>query len=323
MRKVFYNIKPLVPRNIQLYFRSQIAAEKRRMTELIWPIMPGSEKKPENWSGWPDNKKFAFILTHDVEKQKGHNRVETLMEIEQQYGIVSSFNFVPERYIVSPQLRKKLTDSGFEVGVHGLKHDGKLYNSRKIFLERAKKINGYLKDWNASGFRSPAMHHNLDWLRDLNIEYDSSTFDTDPFEPQPDGVNTIFPFWVPPGRGRPGYVELPYTIPQDFTLFIIMKEKNIDIWKRKLDWIAENKGMALLNVHPDYLNFNNGKGGPEEFPLKLYKDFLEYVQVKYENEFWQVTPLTAARFFRESVVDNQLGEKESMIISAENKTVHK
>ena len=31
----------------------------------------------------------------------------------------------------------------------------------------------------------------------LNIAYDASTFDTDPFEPQPDGVNTIFPFWVP------------------------------------------------------------------------------------------------------------------------------
>jgi hypothetical protein len=24
-----------------------------------------------------------------------------------------------------------------------------------------------------------------------------STFDTDPFEPQPDGMGTIFPFWVP------------------------------------------------------------------------------------------------------------------------------
>lgn len=323
MRKVFYYIKPLVPRNIQLYFRRQITEGKRRLNENLWPILPGSERKPENWSGWPDNKKFAFVLTHDVERQKGHDRVETLMEIEQQYGIVSSFNFVPERYNVSPELRKKITENGFEVGVHGLKHDGKLYNSRKIFLERAKKINVYLKDWNASGFRSPAMHHNLDWLRDLNIEYDSSTFDTDPFEPQPDNINSIFPLWVHPHRNRPGYVELPYTLPQDFTLFIIMREKNIDIWKKKLDWIAENNGMALVNVHPDYLNFYNRKAGAEEFPVKLYRDFLEYVQVKYENEFWQVTPLTAARFFRESVVNHQSGEKENLITSAQNKIVHK
>ena len=41
-------------------------------------------------------------------------------------------------------------------------------------------------------------------------------------------------------------------------LFILMKEKNIDIWKQKLDWISEHSGMALLNTHPDYMNFDGG-----------------------------------------------------------------
>jgi hypothetical protein len=47
-----------------------------------------------------------------------------------------------------------------------------------------------------------------------------------------------------------GYVELPYTLPQDFTLFTVMREKDIDIWKKKLDWIVEKGGMALLITHP-------------------------------------------------------------------------
>jgi hypothetical protein len=38
-----------------------------------------------------------------------------------------------------------------------------------------------------------------------------------------------------------------------------MREKNIDIWKRKLDWIVENEGMALLITHPDYMNFGSGR----------------------------------------------------------------
>jgi hypothetical protein len=50
-----------------------------------------------------------------------------------------------------------------------------------------------------------------------------------------------------------GYVELPYTLPQDFTLFTVMREKDIDIWKKKLDWIVEKGGMALLITHPVYL----------------------------------------------------------------------
>ena len=50
------------------------------------------------------------------------------------------------------------------------------------------------------------MLRNLDWLHDLTIAWDSSTFDTDPFEPQADGAGTIFPFWVrsPAEVGRPG-----------------------------------------------------------------------------------------------------------------------
>ena len=117
-----------------------------------------------------------------------------MTDIEKELGFRSSFNFVPERYQVSSEIRDRLTSDGFEVGVHGLYHDGKLYKSRKIFRERSAQINQYMEEWKAVGFRSPAMHHNLDWLHDLNIEYDASTFDTDPFEPQSDGVRTIFPF---------------------------------------------------------------------------------------------------------------------------------
>jgi hypothetical protein len=304
LKKVFYYVKPFIPRHVQLYCRSKIIERKRAATDLIWPILPGSEKKPDNWISWPDKKKFALILTHDVEHLKGHNRVNSLLELEKELGVVSSFNFVPERYSVSPALRESITERGFEVGVHGLKHDGKLFNSKKIFLERAQKINNYLKAWNAVGFRAPAMHHNLEWIRELDIEYDSSTFDTDPFEPQPDSINSIFPFWVNGTERRPGYVEMPYTLPQDFTLFVLMRESNIDIWRRKLDWIAENNGMALVNVHPDYTYFGKGTPGYEEFPVKLYLDFLEYVKKNYENECWQVLPRTAARYFKSTIMGN-------------------
>jgi hypothetical protein len=35
-----------------------------------------------------------------------------------------------------------------------------------------------------------------------------------------------------------------------------MKEKNIDIWKRKREWVAENGGMALVYTHLDYMDFD-------------------------------------------------------------------
>jgi hypothetical protein len=191
-----------------------------------------------------------------------------------------------------------LQANNFEIGVHGLYHDGKLYKSEKIFMQRAEKINSYLADWQAVGFRSPSMHHNLAWLHKLNIEYDASTFDTDPFEPQSDGVNTIFPFLVQNGRPDQNYVELPYTLVQDYTHFILLKKTDIIFWREKLDWIVEKGGMALLDTHPDYMNFNGGKFKPEEYSALFYENFLKYVQSKYQNQFWHVLPKEIAAFWK-------------------------
>ena len=157
-----------------------------------------------------------------------------------------------------------------------------MYLTRRIFDRHASGIRRCMEKWGVSGFRSPSMHRRLDWLHALNIEYDLSTFDTDPFEPQPDGVNTIFPFWIPHRDGTTGYVEIPYTLPQDFTLFIILKENSIDIWKQKLDWVASHGGMALLNTHPDYMALDGEKCGAEQFPVQYYHDFLTHIKEQYK-----------------------------------------
>lgn len=297
-RGFFYRLKPLIPRPIQLALRRRLIAWQRRRVEHVWPIDPSSAQAPEGWTGWPDGAQFAVVLTHDVEKAGGQARCLLLADLERERGFRSSFNFVPERYPDDPALRRQLVELGFEVGVHGLIHDGKLYSSREEFMRRAERINRYMADWGAVGFRSPAMHHNLEWLGALNGEYDASTFDTDPFEPQPDGMGTIFPFLVPRSDGRPPYVELPYTLPQDFTLFVLMQETSPITWKRKLDWIATQGGMALVNVHPDYLHFGDDAPGPEEFPASVYAEFLDYAASTYGGRFWHALPRDVAAFWR-------------------------
>ena len=299
---IYYQLKPLIPRRFQIWLRSKIILRKRKTCSNIWPILEEAARPPEGWFRWPDQKQFALVLTHDVDTAKGYKKCLQLMHLEQNLGFRSSFNFVPERYDVYEELRDQLTSNGFEVGVHGLKHDGKLFLSKKIFQKRASKINHYLKEWKSVGFRSPSMHHNLTWLHELNIEYDASTFDTDPFEPQSDGVCTIFPFWVQGSSDERGYVELPYTLPQDFNLFVLLKEKTIDIWKEKLDWIIKQGGMALINAHPDYMNFHRSKLCIEEYPAKYYEDFLEYIKSKYQGQYWHALPKDMARFWREGMV---------------------
>ncbi|UCF30252.1 MAG: hypothetical protein JSV26_09300 [bacterium] len=289
LARVYYAVKPLIPRSVQIRMRRRVVRHRLSSYSHIWPIDPASARPPEGWSGWPGDKRFALVLTHDVESEKGLNRCRDLVEVERARGFRSSFNFVAKKYAVPADLRRHLGETGFEVGVHGLYHDGKKFNSLKVFNSRVPEINRYLREWEATGFRAPSMHCNLEWIGRLDIQYDMSTFDTDPFEPKSKGVGTIFPFVVPPANGRNGFVELPYTLPQDFTLFIVMGEGDCGIWKRKLDWIAENGGMALINVHPDYLYFGDGIRGVDEYPVALYEEFLDYAKERFEGQYYHAT----------------------------------
>jgi hypothetical protein len=301
---LYYFIKPAIPHEVRLRLRGYLASRKRQRSADVWPINESAGQAPEGWSPWPGQKKFAFVLTHDVEGRKGMERCRALADLEMDLGFRSSFNFVPEGVYETPSsLRSFLTDRGFEIGVHDLHHDGTLYRSKAEFSAAASRINEHLERWQAVGFRSAFMFHNLEWLKELNVLYDASTFDTDPFEPQPDGANTIFPFWVERSDGS-GYVELPYTLPQDSTLFLVLGEKTNDIWKRKLDWVARHGGMALVNVHPDYLAFGE-RAARAEYPVGLYREFLTHVSAQFGDEAWFASPRDVAEFVRESRISTE------------------
>jgi glycosyltransferase involved in cell wall biosynthesis len=307
--RFYYGLKPYLPWRVRMTMRRISARSKRSRRADVWPIDPAAAKAPEGWAGWPDGKKFAVVLTHDVESAAGLAKCERLADLERQMGFRSCYNFIPEGTYATPAyLRRSLVEQGFEVGVHDLQHDGKLFHSHAGFERKAARINQYLREWNATGFRSGFMLRNLEWLHNLDIRYDSSTFDTDPFEPQSEGAGTIFPYWLPAPAAasdhtpnpplapvRKGYVELPYTLPQDSTLFLVLQEKSPEIWLRKLDWVAQHGGMALLNVHPDYVQFD-GPPTARTYPVCHYIELLEHLRRRYGDTFWHALPSEMARF---------------------------
>lgn len=330
-RRLYYILKPYIPWGLRMSLRKASARRVRAEHQDVWPINPSAGRKPEGWTGWPDNKQFAFVLTHDVEGPGGLAKCRQLAEVEQQYGFRSSFNFVPEgTYTVPAELRQWLTGQGFEVGVHDLQHDGRLFTSRRSFAQKAIRINRYIRDWGAQGFRTGFMLRQLEWMHDLDVRYDASTFDTDPFELQADGAGTIFPYWVPAGEGgaerfagrnrilasrfgissapygevtpgrelRDGYLELPYTLVQDSTLYTVLGETSPRIWLQKLDWIAQQGGMALLNLHPDYVQFPGEPAGPKTYPLSHYVELLQYLRNRYQGKFWEGLPKELAEDVR-------------------------
>ena len=297
-RRFYYLVKPLISKRLQLRLRRRMIGQQKQEHQGTWPIFEPAARAPENWAGWPDGKRFALVLTHDVDTGPGNDKVPELVNLELSLGFKSTFFFVPEDYKQPDRYHELLRRNGFEIGVHGLQHDGKLHQSKKIFLAKAARINKYIQRWGAVGFRAPSMHHNLAWHHHLNILYDASTYDTDPFEPQGGGVGTIFPFTVTDPATGNSYVELPYSLPQDHLLYVLMQEKAADIWKRKLDWIVSSGGMAHVITHPDYMTFNGDPGGPDTYPARLYADFLNYIRETYGGQYWLATASEVASFWK-------------------------
>lgn len=232
---------------------------------------------------WPDGAAFAFVPTHDVETAGGMQNIERIADLEQELGFRSSWNIVPHKYPVDRGLLRDLQGRGFEIGMHGYNHDGKLFTSRAVFDRRVPAINAALESYGAVGFRAPMVHRNLEWMQALNIEYDASCFDVDPFQAMPGGVGSVWPFIA----GR--FVELPYTLPQDHILFIALNERDGRIWEDKLEYIARLGGMALFITHPDYMG--------SAHRMDAYRRLL--VQARETEGMWHALPKQVAAWWRE------------------------
>jgi hypothetical protein len=231
---------------------------------------------------WPDGARFALVLTHDVETAEGQRFVARVADGEERLGFRSSFNFVAERYPLDGGLIRDLQSRGFEVGVHGLRHDGREMRSRAAFAATADRLNEHLRRLGAVGFRSPLTHRHPEWLQALDVEYDASFFDTDPYEPMPGGTMSIWPFVV----GR--FIELPYTLPQDSTLLYVLGERSPRLWLEKAAYIERWGGMALLNTHPDYLRHAG--------QWEVYASLLD--ELRARGSYWGPLPREAARWWR-------------------------
>lgn len=295
-KRMYYILKPLLPRVLTRFLRQHYHNPKQVAKQISWPIedhyvkflwnvlaevlksVPNVKPAPL----WPDGHRFAFILTHDVEDADGQKFIPAVADLEEEFGFRSSFNFVPERYSIDLGLIDELRQRGFEIGIHGLKHDGKLFSSRKEFEWRAERINKYLREFDAVGFRSPLTHRNPEWMQALNIEYDLSFFDADPFEPIPGGTMNVYPFFI----GH--FVELPYTLVQDYTLTAVLNQHTPNLWLDKVEFLREVHGMVLLNSHPDYLR------SPENF--RIYSAFLSAMHI--QNDAWHALPRDAACWWR-------------------------
>jgi hypothetical protein len=258
--------------------------------QTLWTLLlqaSGAPKLPFVWF-WPDGYSGAACMTHDVDTAAGLEFCPALMEIDATFGVKSSFQLVPEeRYKVSERICDEMRQRGFEVNIHDLNHDGRLFTGgRRVFLKRAKAINSYGHKFGAQGFRSGMMYRNQGWYDGLQFSYDMSVPNVAHLEPQQGGCCTVMPYFA----GE--MLVLPLTTTQDFALFQILGEHSTDLWERQLCAILQKNGLATFIVHPDYLRSRTDQ--------RVYKQLLSQVSVLHsEGVLWVASPGEVNRWWRQ------------------------
>ncbi len=258
----------------------------------------GIQRLPFIWF-WPDGVQSCTTISHDVETEPGLDFCPQLMDLNDSFGIKTSFQIVPEkRYSISVSMLQLIRGRGFEINVHDLNHDGRLFADREQFFRRAQLINQYAQKFGASGFRSAVMYRNADWFDALKFSYDMSIPNVAHLDPQKGGCCTVFPFAVG------DMIELPLTTIQDYSLFHILNDYSTRLWKEQISRIREKHGLISVIVHPDYII--------EKSARRVYAELLEFVcELRSQGQTWIALPGEVASWWRLRGELNLVREGES------------
>jgi hypothetical protein len=300
--KLYYLARPILGVAVRRHLQKLRLADWRSIPFPRWPVDRTVEQVHETmlrlcvqahdgkrvpfiWF-WPKGFPSCAVVTHDVEAVKGRDFCPGLMDVDENFGIKSSFQLIPEeRYALSPSFIESIRSRGFEVNVHDLNHDGRLFASEAKFFDRVHRINHYGSTLRAHGFRSGALYRNLSWYGALEFSYDMSVPNTAHLDPQRGGCCTVMPYFV----GK--ILELPVTTTQDYSLFHILKQYSIDHWKRQISQVMEKHGLASFIVHPDYVL--------ESRTRDIYKSLLTYlVDLRSKGKIWVALPREVNQWWR-------------------------
>ena len=87
-------------------------------------------------------------------------------------------------------------------------------------------------------------------------------------------------------------LELPVTTIQDYSLFHILDDYAIDVWKQQIASITEQHGLVSFIVHPDYIIGKRARAS--------YQALLEHLaRMREERHMWMALPRDVNRWWRE------------------------
>jgi peptidoglycan/xylan/chitin deacetylase (PgdA/CDA1 family) len=226
----------------------------------------------KTWNG----KRYACIVTHDIESRKGLQKAKHVKKLEEKYNVPSAWYIPSKRYKLDLETIKELANYG-EIGAHDTKHDGKLAQLPKQRLikrlHEAKQTLEKIINRSVDGFRAPLLQQRLKIIQALcktEYVYDTSIPTWEPKHPETmrrHGIGTMHPMNID------GIVEIPVTLPQDHQMIHALgmsPRQTVEAWVKLMKESEGMGGLCVFLTHPDYELARSEN-------LNMYEDLLNAV----------------------------------------------
>jgi hypothetical protein len=302
IQKLYYQLRPLLGVGVRKHLQKVRLRGWDRIPFPSWPVdrsvdslmeqalkfalkAQGAATIPFIWF-WPEGASACAMMTHDVEGDAGVAFCDQLMDIDDSFGIKSAFQLIPEgREEQWRRTAARLRARGFEVNLHDLNHDGRLFADKDAFLTHARRINDYAREFGCEGFRSGAMYREQGWFAAFELAYDMSVPNAAHLEPQRGGCCTVMPYFVG------NILELPLTMAQDYSLFHILDDYSTTLWQEQMRLVMAKHGLISVITHPDYLIGRRERD--------VYLQLLQHItEVRERDGVWVALPGQINRWWR-------------------------
>ncbi len=257
-----YQLNEVLIRLRNRYCRTKNLPDELKSAQALNRFIQSSCASLPDWNG----KKSVICLSHDIDYSDCWNFLPELSDIERSYGLRSTINVLTHGdYRIKHSLLNDLVNEGFEIGLHGKRHDIALAYRKKTDIRRAIHQSLEKLSLPVKGFRSPALSMSvqlLEVLEESGFSYDSSVPLLNPY-----GASTEFcyPFRFP----KQAITEIPLGIQDDilFRALRLSDDAALSVSRQYIEKTMRLGGIMVINTHPGIIKHHQ----------PYYKNLLSYM----------------------------------------------
>ncbi|MGB2984355.1 MAG: polysaccharide deacetylase family protein [Phycisphaerae bacterium] len=253
---------------------------------------------------WPDGKKYAVTLSHDIDTDycfRVPDMLTQVRETDERAGMRAAWMVVAKLAGVGKPVLDDLHAAGHEIGFHGTDHDHKLAFLPPVEMgRRIARASELIERYGTTGFRSPsylrtpALYQAIDGILEYDMSMHDATEGVCRSTSYNEGCSTCLPFFI----AGTDVLEIPTTVREDWHYDLLGLSDPFEVLRQQIkntELIKARGGVASILSHPEPTATSDW--------LSTYAKLLDHLA--RDEDAWMASPQEINRHWRrrQAVID--------------------